>query len=603
MRRNTRHRNAPAYLKDYLRETRENISSFEDYSSSSSGEDSDFDNTDSDSNSGEEYTTLPTPSVEMQKRHTGSKGIIYEWIENGDSKLLKKRIFTGEKKSGFYLGSIVNKYIEIDFFFEYLSEEFWGNVVRWTNAECNDPTFELTLPKLYKFLNILIMHGLLKLKCISLVWKKNSIYYNEKIASILNKSEFHKILKYIIVTSNYSEENEDKLSFVRDMEVEFKNNCITKYISSRNQSLDEISFGYYGRTSNIRRTRFKKDGSSFQAIAICDASSAALLNFEFVFDNIASEENDNALNKTQNCVLRILEPYYGKWYWVIMDNYYISPNLFQLLGEKKFCVFGTWKTSMGMPDILKQKKVSGKKLQEAREKPPIIVVCNSRTVKGVQEDIIPIMGISFYCNAVVKFLTSIPFDFKEKQKGGKKSILRFCIQHRYNLLMNGVDVFDFLCGYFSTYIRSQKWWKRIFFWLFDAALTNSYIAHQSVFESLLRRTYLESIAFQLLQKAEELEKMDEQEDSNLAETVVLPKSSWNLTKRNQHWQERNDMNHLKYKLDSRIKCVLCRRLNNHKKTNLYCQQCLKPLCPEHWIVWHTVEDVFEYLEGFILSTH
>ena len=48
-----------------------------------------------------------------------------------------------------------------------------------------------------------------------------------------------------------------------------------------------------------------------------------------------------------------------------------------------------------------------------------------------------------------------------------------------NSYMGGVDRGDQLCGYYSCKIKSRKFYKYIFFFLFDVAITNAYILHKN----------------------------------------------------------------------------------------------------------------------------
>jgi hypothetical protein len=41
--------------------------------------------------------------------------------------------------------------------------------------------------------------------------------------------------------------------------------------------------------------------------------------------------------------------------------------------------------------------------------------------------------------------------------------------------MEGVDRADQYCGCYGFTRRSYKWWKKLFFWLMEAAVVNSYI--------------------------------------------------------------------------------------------------------------------------------
>ena len=53
----------------------------------------------------------------------------------------------------------------------------------------------------------------------------------------------------------------------------------------------------------------------------------------------------------------------------------------------------------------------------------------------------------------------------------------------YNQFMLGVDKLDQLMAYYSFLHKSVKWWRKIFFWLLEVMVINSYI----IYKELARR--------------------------------------------------------------------------------------------------------------------
>jgi hypothetical protein len=47
----------------------------------------------------------------------------------------------------------------------------------------------------------------------------------------------------------------------------------------------------------------------------------------------------------------------------------------------------------------------------------------------------------------------------------------------YTKFMGGVDRADQYCGCYGFARRSYKWWKKLFFWLMEVAVVNSYIPY------------------------------------------------------------------------------------------------------------------------------
>ena len=50
----------------------------------------------------------------------------------------------------------------------------------------------------------------------------------------------------------------------------------------------------------------------------------------------------------------------------------------------------------------------------------------------------------------------------------------------YNQHMSGVDKLDQMMAYYSFLHKSVKWWRKVFFWVLEAAVVNSYIVYKEL---------------------------------------------------------------------------------------------------------------------------
>lgn len=201
------------------------------------------------------------------------------------------------------------------------------------------------------------------------------------------------------------------------------------------------------------------------------------------------------------------------------------------------------------------------------------------------------IGVSFYCRAPVTMLFTEKFDIRNKIEGGLKNASKYSFQHCYNNTMNGVDSLDQVIGNFSTYILSRKYWKRIFHWSYDVAKENAYISYTEEVEVIPRRKFMEGLADELIEKAKELQELEELKDSNFAENTKVKVARFRITPTNKHIELRTTGIHKKFMSTNGLKCVLCQRDNNNKRTPIFCLTCKKHICEAHWTLWHTVEDI------------
>ena len=61
--------------------------------------------------------------------------------------------------------------------------------------------------------------------------------------------------------------------------------------------------------------------------------------------------------------------------------------------------------------------------------------------------------------------------------GGRENVEQPIAIVEYNHYMGGVDRGDQLLSYYGFAHRTRKWWRRVFFFLLDTAVVNSYILY------------------------------------------------------------------------------------------------------------------------------
>ena len=77
---------------------------------------------------------------------------------------------------------------------------------------------------------------------------------------------------------------------------------------------------------------------------------------------------------------------------------------------------------------------------------------------------------------------------------------------RYNQSMNGFDRADQYTVYYSFVRRSVKWWRKVFLWVMEVAVVNSYILHKCTSQTTLthleyRRSLVRTLAAAYVQSA------------------------------------------------------------------------------------------------------
>ena len=169
---------------------------------------------------------------------------------------------------------------------------------------------------------------------------------------------------------------------------------------------------------------------------------------------------------THAVVMKMVEGIEGRGHHVYVDNFYTSPQLFSDLRLSGCGACGTVRLNRrGLPKSLKQQPVK------------------KGEMKAVQLDS-SLLAVKWCDKRVVTVLTTIhdgsTVDTQRRSRdapGGHATIRKPTAVAEYNKYMGGVDLADQLVTYYGFEHRSLKWWKKLFFFLMETAVVNSYILY------------------------------------------------------------------------------------------------------------------------------
>ena len=106
---------------------------------------------------------------------------------------------------------------------------------------------------------------------------------------------------------------------------------------------------------------------------------------------------------------------------------------------------------------------------------------------------VPVIMVSTACSAQIMSVTSRNGRSEDKP----------LVVHTYNKNMNGVDVMDQYTVSCPFVRKTLKWWRKVFFWLLDVSVTNSYALYRETVSRPMahirfQRSIVESYAAQYL---------------------------------------------------------------------------------------------------------
>ena len=227
-------------------------------------------------------------------------------------------------------------------------------------------------------------------------------------------------------------------------------------------SSDESMIGFKGRVSFRQYIPKKPTKWGILAKTLADSATGYMLNIRLYYSRDDSvPETDDGLTKTSRTVVKLADPYLEKGYHIFADRLYTSVDLAETLYKKRTYLTGTIQTNRrNLPPQLKEKMQVGD-IRAFRSNN--IMVLNWRDKR-----VVTMISTCYKGN-----LTA------EKRVRGRDNLVRKpLVILRYNEFMGGVDLCDQYNQYYQFCRKSIKWWKKVFFWILETCITNSYILYK-----------------------------------------------------------------------------------------------------------------------------
>ena len=169
-------------------------------------------------------------------------------------------------------------------------------------------------------------------------------------------------------------------------------------------------------------------------------------------------------------VIKLCKPYFNAGHVLVTDNFYNNVPLFQYLKDQGMYAVGTAKAnSTGFPQELKNKKAWEK--AAVRGEIRFIRIRDVLCLQWMDRKSVSMYSTMHWGQDFDMALRNT----KENGRHQKKPVWRPKCIADYNTYMGGVDLSDQMFMMYSVGSRTRKWWKTLFFHLFDMAVVNAYL--------------------------------------------------------------------------------------------------------------------------------
>uniref|UniRef100_A0A0B7BGN1 PiggyBac transposable element-derived protein domain-containing protein n=1 Tax=Arion vulgaris TaxID=1028688 RepID=A0A0B7BGN1_9EUPU len=228
----------------------------------------------------------------------------------------------------------------------------------------------------------------------------------------------------------------------------------------------------------------------------------------------------------------------GKGHHIYADRYYTSFPLLQYLHERSYYYTGTLNINRrDFPKAIKTTKLiylQMKWFMHVENKFLCVMFRNKKAKK-------PCILVSSEASVATVQKTS-----RTGEVRGKPSLVE-----SYNFSMNGCDKVDQCVTTYGTFQRrTRKWWKKIFFWIFEVAQLNAFILHALTRPGNTPKKPLLHFKTQLIHELS-LVFHDEHHISRLQINNHIIRKSLLITRQ----------------------CVICSTAEKSTRTSFFCQRC------------------------------
>ena len=405
-------------------------------------------------------------------------------------------------------------------------------------------------------LALIIIMGIVNLPSLSLYWSSKWPFRFPAITSILSRNRFQLILKFLHFNDNTNhiprgQVGHDKLFKLRPFLTMLITNFQQMFTPFKYISVDESMIGFKGRISFLQYLPKKPKKWGMKAWALCDSKTGYTWNWKLYVgkdDEVATSDG-----LAYGVVMELVKKLTNKGYHLYCDNFYSSPKLFHQLYKLGIGACGTVRLDRrGLPIDFKKAKLLKGEITTFRDG--------------------NLMGLKWMDKRQVSMISTIHDDtIIDKRRrtrqatGGVETIKKPKVVDEYNSHMGGVDKADQLITYYGFSHRTCKWYKRVFFHLFEVSIVNAYILYCMISPP---KQQLSHIDFRLA----------------IAKHLILSSltsSNSNTTISDSNPSRLIERHFLALREKGTRDCMVCsdRQIKKRKQTKYYCKQCQVSMCP------------------------
>lgn len=330
-----------------------------------------------------------------------------------------------------------------------------------------------TRAELKAFHGLCINMAILKLPQKQDYWRTTRWLLKTSFGEVMPRDRFLQIWRFLHLQDNAQPDGGDKLIKVRPLIEHLNETFKAVYTPHGKFTVDESMVKFKGRLGFRQYMPAKPTKWGIKIWSLCEADTGYLYSFQVYTGRDANRGPEVGL--AHNVVRNLTVPLQNTNAELFMDNYYTSTDLLLELKRNGIQACGTIRSNRrGLPDALRPKNVVLQKHQS-------LVAQKGTLVCSVWKDTKPVLTLSNYHDPTEMGRVTRKGQGRDRQQVNAPQML--C---DYQKNMRGVDLMDQLISYHMFNHRSKKWWRRLYFYLLQAAILNSYILAKETHDAAIR---------------------------------------------------------------------------------------------------------------------
>ena len=326
----------------------------------------------------------------------------------------------------------------------------------------------VTATEMEDFFAVILIMGIIQVPNIEAYWSTAWTSQISFFSRVFRRDRFQQIFWLLHVSHDDTAVPPARINKVKALLDLLVPNFQASYNPSRDVAVDETMVGFRGRFGAKQYLPNKPTKYGVKAFTMADRNHGYVLNILLytgrdTLANASSQYDD--LPQPVQVVLHLVEPYLHQGHHVFTDRYYTSIPLVQALSTRNTAFTGTaMKNRVDLPDQICSKSFKLKDDEIRAYHTDRLLALGWRAAQKKK----PVIMLSSEEPAKVVTIRN-----RRDQEVRKPQVV-----HHYNQSMNKVDIADQCNVYYSFIRRSKKWWRKVFFWLFEVTVVISYTLYK-----------------------------------------------------------------------------------------------------------------------------